>query len=53
MNEAQLKLWCNMIVAAMKAGDMDKVAELYGKFSALASMEDAAKLEAMIAAAMS
>ena len=52
MNEAQLKIWSNMIVNAMKAGDMDKVSEIYSKFSGIASMEDAAKVEAQIAAAM-
>jgi hypothetical protein len=48
----QLKVFANMIANAMKAGDMDKVTEIYNKVSAMASMEDAAKLEAMIAAAM-
>ena len=47
-----MKVWANMIANAMKAGDMDKVTELYGKVSAMASMEDAAKLEALIAASM-
>jgi hypothetical protein len=52
MNEMQLKVFANMIVAAMKAGDMDKVSEIYNKVSGMATMEDAAKLEAMIAAGM-
>jgi hypothetical protein len=52
MNDMQLKVFAGMIAAAMKAGDMDKVTELYAKVSSMASMEEAAKLEAMIAAAM-
>jgi hypothetical protein len=36
----------------MKGGDMDKVSELYGKVSNAASMEEAAKLEQMVATAM-
>ena len=52
MNEGQLRVWASMIAKAMQAGDMDKVTELYGKVSAMASMEDAAKLEALIAQIM-
>ena len=50
MNEAQLTLWSKLIVSAMKAGDMDRVSSIYGKISETASMEEAAKLEGMIAA---
>lgn len=52
MNEMQLKVFANMIAAAMKAGEMDKVSEIYSKVSTMASMEEAAVLEQMIAAAM-
>ncbi|MCL1903314.1 MAG: hypothetical protein FWF94_02720 [Oscillospiraceae bacterium] len=52
MNDAQLTLYSKLIATAMKGGDMDKVSELYGKVSATASMEEAAKLEGMIAANM-
>jgi hypothetical protein len=52
MNEMQLKVFANMIANAMKAGEMDKVSEIYGKVSTMASMEEAAELEKMIAAAM-
>ena len=52
MNDAQLKLFSTLIVNAMKAGEMDKVTEIYNKVSTMASMEDAAKLEGMIAAAL-
>jgi hypothetical protein len=52
MNEAQLTLFSKLIATAMKAGDMDKVSELYSKVSATASMEEAARLEALIAASM-
>jgi hypothetical protein len=48
----QLKVFANMIANAMKAGEMDKVSEIYSKVSTMASMEDAAKLEAMIAELM-
>ena len=50
MNEMQLKVWAKIIFNAMNAGDMDKVTELYSKISTQATMEDAAKLEQMIAA---
>jgi len=50
MNEMQLKVWAKMIVTAMGLGDMDKVAEIYGKLSEQMTMEDAAKLEELIAA---
>ena len=53
MNEAQLKLWATLIAKAMSAGDMDQVTQIYSKVSAVATMEDAAKLEAMIAEVMS
>ena len=53
MNEMQMKVFANMIAKEMKAGNMDKVTELYGKVSEMASMEEAAKLEELIAAAMS
>lgn len=49
MNEAQLTLWANMIVSAMKAGNMDQMNDVYNKFSEKASMEDAAQLEGLIA----
>ena len=48
MNEMQLKVWARLIITAMKAGDMDKVAEAYGKVSENGTMEDAAKLEQFI-----
>jgi len=50
LNEMQLTVWAKMIVTAMSSGDMGKVSELYGKVSEKMSMEDAAKLEALIAA---
>ncbi|MCL1881413.1 MAG: hypothetical protein FWF76_04475 [Oscillospiraceae bacterium] len=53
MNEAQLSVYAKMIATAMKSGDNDKVGELYGKVTATASMEEAAKLEELIAANMS
>ena len=53
MNEAQLKLWATLIAKAMSAGNMDQVTQIYSKVSAVASMEDAAKLEEMIAQIMS
>ena len=51
MNEMQLKVWAKLIATAMKSGDMEKVAEIYSNLSEKASMEDAAKLEELIAAA--
>ncbi|MDR0293831.1 MAG: hypothetical protein LBH95_06740 [Oscillospiraceae bacterium] len=50
MTDGQLAVWAKVIVTAMQAGDMDKVTEIYSKISTMASMEEAAKLEAMIAA---
>jgi hypothetical protein len=52
MNEAQLTLFSKLIATAMSAGDMNKVSELYSKVSGMASMEDAARLEEKIAAAL-
>jgi len=52
MNDAQLTLFSKLIISAMKAGDMEKVSELYSKVSATATMEQAAKLEEVIAAGM-
>jgi len=52
MNEKQLSFYAKMIATAMKSGDDAKVAELYGKAMGAASMEEAAKLEELIAAAM-
>lgn len=49
MNEMQLKVWAKMIFTAMSAGDMDKVTEIYSMVSEKASMEEAAKLEEIIA----
>lgn len=49
MNEMQLKVWAKMISTAMSAGDMDKVAEIYSIVSEKATMEDAAKLEELVA----
>jgi len=51
MTDGQLAVWAKIIANAMKSGEMDKVTEIYGKISATTSMEEAAKLEAMIAAA--
>jgi hypothetical protein len=53
MTDGQLLVWSKMIATAMNAGDMEKVTELYGKVSEAGSMEDAAKLEQMVAAALS
>ena len=50
VNEMQLKVWAKLIVNAMSAGDMNKVAEAYGKVSENGTMEDAAKLEEFISA---
>ncbi|MCL1832164.1 MAG: hypothetical protein FWG45_04535 [Oscillospiraceae bacterium] len=52
MNDSQLNFFAKMISSAMKSGDMDKVGEMYAKVSATADMEQAAKLEAMIAELM-
>jgi hypothetical protein len=49
MNDIQLMVWAKMIASAMKDGNMELMNESYGKFSEIASMEDAAKLEGMIA----
>ncbi|MDR0324494.1 MAG: hypothetical protein LBI19_00175 [Oscillospiraceae bacterium] len=52
MNEMQLKVFATMIAAAMKSGNMEKVTEIYHIVSEKGTMEDAAKLEDMIAALM-
>ena len=52
MNDMQLTVWAKMISAAMKTGDMDKVTQLYGDISNKASMEEAARLEEIIASLM-
>jgi hypothetical protein len=49
VNEMQLTVWAKMIITGMKSGNMDRVAEIYGMVSEKASMEEAAKLEEIIA----
>ena len=51
MTEQQLAYAAQLISASMKAGNIDKVTEIYKTISPNMSMEDAAKLEQLIAAA--
>jgi hypothetical protein len=45
----QLTVWAKMIITGMSTGNMERVAEIYGMVSEKASMEEAAKLEEIIA----
>ena len=49
MNDMQLTMWAKIIAGAMKSGDMEKVSEIYSKISENATMENAARLEEIIA----
>jgi hypothetical protein len=48
MSDEQLMTLAKAIVAAMTAGEMNKVTQIYERLSAAGTMEDAAKIEKFI-----
>ena len=52
MTNEQLAFAAKLIAESMKAGNMNKVTDIYNTISTQMSMEEAAKLEQLIAALM-